>query len=86
MLDVSRITSGKILLQRQPTALTGLVQTAINASRGAIDAAGLTLAVGFSRRARGVGGEAGIRTLGRAFGPYNGLANRRLQPLGHLTA
>ena len=32
------------------------------------------------------GGEAGIRTLGRAFGPYNGLANRRLQPLGHLTA
>jgi hypothetical protein len=31
------------------------------------------------------GGEAGIRTLGRAFGPYNGLANRRLQPLGHLT-
>ena len=33
-----------------------------------------------------VGGEAGIRTLGRAFRPYNGLANRRLQPLGHLTA
>src|SRR5688572_21817824 len=32
-----------------------------------------------------VGGEAGIRTLGRAFRPYNGLANRRLQPLGHLT-
>jgi hypothetical protein len=37
------------------------------------------------RRAK-VGGEAGIRTLGRAFRPYNGLANRRLQPLGHLTA
>jgi hypothetical protein len=32
------------------------------------------------------GGEAGIRTLDRAFRPYNGLANRRLQPLGHLTA
>ena len=31
------------------------------------------------------GGEAGIRTLGRGFSPYNGLANRRLQPLGHLT-
>src|SRR5262249_41081772 len=31
------------------------------------------------------GGEAGIRTLGRTFRPYNGLANRRLQPLGHLT-
>ena len=25
----------------------------------------------------------GIRTLDRAFQPYNGLANRRLQPLGH---
>jgi hypothetical protein len=32
------------------------------------------------------GGEAGIRTLGTGFGPYNGLANRRLQPLGHLSA
>ena len=32
------------------------------------------------------GGEGGIRTLGRGFSPYNGLANRRLQPLGHLTA
>ena len=32
------------------------------------------------------GGEAGIRTLGRSLSPYNGLANRRLQPLGHLTA
>ena len=32
------------------------------------------------------GGEAGIRTLDTTFGSYNGLANRRLQPLGHLTA
>ena len=32
------------------------------------------------------GGEAGIRTLGRVLKPYNGLANRRLKPLGHLTA
>ena len=32
------------------------------------------------------GGEEGIRTLGRGLRPYNGLANRRLQPLGHLTA
>jgi hypothetical protein len=31
------------------------------------------------------GGERGIRTLDRAFQPYNGLANRRLQPLGHLS-
>ena len=32
------------------------------------------------------GGEGGIRTPGRGFGPYNGLANSRLQPLGHLSA
>ena len=32
------------------------------------------------------GGEAGIRTLGTAFEPYNGLANRRFRPLSHLTA
>ncbi len=32
------------------------------------------------------GGERGIRTPDRAFKPYNGLANRRLQPLGHLSA
>jgi hypothetical protein len=31
------------------------------------------------------GGKAGIRTLDTAFQPYNGLANRRLQPLGHLS-
>jgi hypothetical protein len=30
-------------------------------------------------------GEGGIRTLDRALQPYNGLANRRLQPLGHLS-
>src|SRR3954470_21250411 len=32
------------------------------------------------------GGEAGIRTLGTTLRSYNGLANRRLRPLGHLTA
>ena len=37
------------------------------------------------RRAK-VGGEAGIRTLGTGLSPYNGLANRRFRPLGHLTA
>ena len=31
------------------------------------------------------GGDAGIRTLDTALGPYNGLANRRLQPLGHVS-
>jgi hypothetical protein len=29
------------------------------------------------------GGYRGIRTRDRALQPYNGLANRRLQPLGH---
>jgi hypothetical protein len=42
--------------------------------------------VGIGAAAIKTGGEAGIRTLDTAFGPYNGLANRRLQPLGHLTA
>ena len=32
------------------------------------------------------GGEGGIRTPGRGLSPYNGLANRRLKPLGHLSA
>src|SRR6266852_2321164 len=31
------------------------------------------------------GGAGGVRTPGRSFSPYNGLANRRLQPLGHLS-
>src|SRR5246127_3611633 len=35
-------------------------------------------------RAKG-GGDGGIRTLDRALQPYNGLANRRLQPLGHVS-
>ena len=30
-------------------------------------------------------GEAGIRTRDTSLTPYNGLANRRLQPLGHLS-
>jgi hypothetical protein len=33
-----------------------------------------------------VGGDGGIRTLDRALQPYNGLANRRLQPLGHISS
>ena len=32
------------------------------------------------------GGGRGIRTPDRGLGPYNGLANRRLQPLGHPSA
>jgi hypothetical protein len=38
------------------------------------------------RRNNQSGGEGGIRTPDTGFGPYNGLANRRLQPLGHLSA
>ena len=30
-------------------------------------------------------GETGIRTPDTGLSPYNGLANRRLQPLGHLS-
>ena len=37
-------------------------------------------------RRGGSGGDGGIRTLDRALRPYNGLANRRLQPLGHISA
>ena len=33
----------------------------------------------------GENGEIGIRTLDTDLTPYNGLANRRLQPLGHLS-
>jgi hypothetical protein len=33
-----------------------------------------------------IGGDGGIRTLDRALQPYNGLANRRLQPLGHVSS
>jgi PAS domain S-box-containing protein len=45
LLDVSRITSGKIQLQRQPTALDDLVNSAIDANRAAIESAGLSLTV-----------------------------------------
>jgi hypothetical protein len=31
------------------------------------------------------GGEGGIRTPGTGFSQYNGLANRRIQPLCHLS-
>jgi hypothetical protein len=34
---------------------------------------------------RRTGGEAGIRTLGTGVSPYNGLANRRIRPLCHLS-
>jgi hypothetical protein len=47
----------------------------------------LTKAPKFSVPAKPLGsnGEGGIRTPGRGISPYNGLANRRLKPLGHLS-
>ena len=45
LLDVSRITSGKIVLRRVPTPLADLVHGAIDAQRGAITEAGLDLDV-----------------------------------------
>jgi PAS domain S-box-containing protein len=45
LLDMSRITSGKIQLQRQPTSLKDVVTGAIDANRAAIEAAGLHLTV-----------------------------------------
>jgi CheY-like chemotaxis protein len=45
LLDVSRITSGKIQLQRQPSDLKELVNSAVDANRAVIEGAGLTLSV-----------------------------------------
>jgi len=45
LLDVSRIASGKIVLQRAPTAVAELVHSAIEAHRNAIDAANIDLTV-----------------------------------------
>jgi hypothetical protein len=38
-----------------------------------------------SIKSMATGGDGGIRTLDRTLQPYNGLANRRLQPLGHVS-
>jgi CheY-like chemotaxis protein/two-component sensor histidine kinase len=45
LLDVSRITSGKIHLHRRPTPLDELVRHALDANHGNIDAAGLEIDV-----------------------------------------
>jgi PAS domain S-box-containing protein len=45
LLDVARITSGRIQLQRTPTAIAELVHAAVEANRAALDAAGLRLDV-----------------------------------------
>jgi len=48
LLDVSRITSGKIELKREPTTLTAVVSGAIDANRSAINTAALDLTVNLS--------------------------------------
>ena len=45
LLDVSRITSGKIELQRQPVTLASIVGSAVEANRGALNAANLELSL-----------------------------------------
>jgi len=47
LLDVSRITSGKIHLQPEPTPLTTLLTSAIDANRSAIEAKHIQLSVDF---------------------------------------
>jgi PAS domain S-box-containing protein len=45
LLDVSRITSGKIVLQRRPTSLAELLQSAVEAQRAAIEAGEIALSL-----------------------------------------
>lgn len=45
LLDVSRITFGKLVLQRTPTSLTELVQAAVDAQRAAIEKSKIELTV-----------------------------------------
>jgi signal transduction histidine kinase len=45
LLDVSRITSGKIRLQRRPTELAALVDRAVQANRAAIDQGQIDLSI-----------------------------------------
>ena len=45
LLDVSRITSGKIVLQREPTSLASLVRSAVEANRAAMAAKRIDLSV-----------------------------------------
>jgi PAS domain S-box-containing protein len=45
LLDVSRITSGKIHLQKEPAQLADLVHAAVDATRAALDESGARLAI-----------------------------------------
>jgi signal transduction histidine kinase len=48
LLDLSRITRGKIQLRKQPVELAQSIHTAVESSRGAIDSAGHKLSVSLS--------------------------------------
>jgi two-component system, chemotaxis family, CheB/CheR fusion protein len=45
LLDISRITSGKIVLQRAPTSLAELIQAAVDAQRAAIETSHIELTI-----------------------------------------
>ena len=45
LLDISRITSGKIVLQRAPTSLAELIQAAVDAQRPAIETSQIELSI-----------------------------------------
>ena len=49
LMDVSRITTGKIVLQREPTLLAGLVHSAVEANRAAMAAKRIELSVDLPR-------------------------------------
>ena len=51
LMDVSRITSGKIVLQPEPTLLASLVDSAVDANRGAMTAKGIGLSVDLPQEA-----------------------------------
>jgi signal transduction histidine kinase len=52
LLDVSRITSGKIELQRQPVTLASIVTSAVDANRAAIAAGNLDLSIDLEDQSR----------------------------------
>ena len=57
LLDISRISQGKVLLRRQRLDLTDLVRTAVEDQRGSIDAAGLSLSFEVPSRSLWVEGD-----------------------------